>query len=87
MRPADDCPFPHGRVSVDPGPAATPDLVLTDPADAAVGLLAKRIDASDARSGASRWRGMSALSAASVLRWERPSGNPDLATASERTES
>ncbi len=39
----------EGRVSVSPGRAAAPDLVLTGPPDAAVGLLARRIDPAEAK--------------------------------------
>jgi DNA-binding HxlR family transcriptional regulator len=38
-----------GRVKVQPGQAAAPDLVLTGPPDATVGLLARRIDAAEAK--------------------------------------
>jgi DNA-binding HxlR family transcriptional regulator len=39
----------QGRVSVEPGQAAAPDLVLTGPPDAVVGLLARRINAAEAK--------------------------------------
>jgi DNA-binding HxlR family transcriptional regulator len=38
-----------GRVSVEPGQAAAPDLVLTGPPDATVELLARRIDPAEAK--------------------------------------
>jgi DNA-binding HxlR family transcriptional regulator len=38
-----------GKVNVEPGQAAAPDLVLTGPPDAVVGLLAHRISASNAK--------------------------------------
>jgi DNA-binding HxlR family transcriptional regulator len=57
----------EGRVSVQPGPAAAPDLVLTGPPDAAVGLLAHRIDATDARA-----RGLAVTGDARLLRRLRP---------------
>jgi hypothetical protein len=40
----------EGRVAVHPGPSAAPDLVLTGPPDATVGLIARRIEPADARS-------------------------------------
>jgi DNA-binding HxlR family transcriptional regulator len=39
----------EGRVSVHPGRAAAPDLVLTGPPDATIGLLAGRIKPADAK--------------------------------------
>ncbi len=39
----------EGRVEVEPGQAAAPDLVLTGPPDAVVGLLARRISADKAK--------------------------------------
>lgn len=39
----------EGRVSVDPGQAAAPDVVLTGPPDATVELLARRIDPAEAK--------------------------------------
>jgi DNA-binding HxlR family transcriptional regulator len=38
-----------GRVTVEPGQAAAPDLVLTGPPDAVVGLLARRISPKEAK--------------------------------------
>jgi DNA-binding HxlR family transcriptional regulator len=38
-----------GRVTVEPGRAASPDLVLTGPPDAVIGLLARRLDAAEAK--------------------------------------
>src|SRR6266851_2034348 len=56
-----------GQVTVQPGPAAAPDLVLTGPPDAAVGLLAHRIDAAEARV-----RGLAVTGDARILRRLRP---------------
>jgi DNA-binding HxlR family transcriptional regulator len=56
-----------GRVSVLPGPAAAPDLVLTGPPDAAIGLLAHRIDAAEART-----RGLAVTGDDRLLRRLRP---------------
>jgi len=39
----------EGRVSVEPGQAAAPDLVLTGPPDAVVGLLAGKLDTNEAK--------------------------------------
>ncbi len=39
----------QGRVTMEPGQAAAPDLVLTGPPDAVVGLLARKISASEAK--------------------------------------
>jgi DNA-binding HxlR family transcriptional regulator len=39
----------QGRVSVQPGQAAAPDLVLTGPPDAAVGLLARQVNPAEAK--------------------------------------
>jgi DNA-binding HxlR family transcriptional regulator len=39
----------EGRVSVQPGQAAAPDLVLTGPPDATIGLFARQIDAAQAK--------------------------------------
>jgi DNA-binding HxlR family transcriptional regulator len=38
-----------GRVTVEPGTAAAPDLVLTGPPEATIGLLAQRLQPADAR--------------------------------------
>jgi DNA-binding HxlR family transcriptional regulator len=53
----------EGRVSVSPGQAAAPDLVLTGPPDAAIGLLAGRINPDDARA-----RGLAITGDARLLR-------------------
>ncbi len=60
-----------GRVSVQPGRAAAPDLVLTGPPDAAVGLLARHIDPAEAKT-----RGLAITGEARLLRRLRPS-QPD----------
>ena len=39
----------QGRVTIEPGQAAAPDLVLTGPPDAVVGLLARKISANEAK--------------------------------------
>jgi len=57
----------RGRVSVQPGQAAAPDLVLTGPPDAAVGLLARRIDPAEART-----RGLAITGDVRLLRRLRP---------------
>lgn len=57
----------NGQVSVQPGQAAAPDLVLTGPPDAAVGLLARRIDPADART-----RGLAITGDVRLLRRLRP---------------
>jgi DNA-binding HxlR family transcriptional regulator len=76
-----------GRVSVAPGPAAAPDLVLTGPPDAAIGLLARRIDATEARA-----RGLAVTGDLRPLRRLRPAvpgadPKPALVKASERIHS
>jgi hypothetical protein len=76
-----------GRVSVLPGPAAAPDLVLTGPPDAAVGLLAQRIDVTEAKT-----RGLAVTGNTRLLRRLRPAvptpgRNTALAKASQRTQS
>ena len=66
-----------GRVRVDPGPAAAPDLVLTGPPDAAIGLIAHRIDAVEARA-----RGLAVTGDVRLLRRLRPAvPGPDQNTA------
>lgn len=57
----------EGRVAVTPGHAAAPDLVLTGPPDATVGLLARRIDTAEARS-----RGLAITGDVRLLRRLRP---------------
>jgi DNA-binding HxlR family transcriptional regulator len=56
-----------GRVTVEPGSAAAPDLVLTGPPDAVIGLFARRIDAETAKS-----RGVAITGDARRLRRLRP---------------
>jgi DNA-binding HxlR family transcriptional regulator len=56
-----------GRVSVQPGRAAAPDLVLTGPPDAIIGLLARQIDAADAKA-----RGLAITGGLRLLRRLRP---------------
>jgi len=63
-----------GKVSVEEGPAAAPDLVLTGPPDAVVGLLARRIDGREAEA-----RGLAVTGDRRLLRRLRP------ATASTAT--
>lgn len=57
----------QGRVIVQPGQAAAPDVVLTGPPDAAVGLLAQHIDAAEAKE-----RGLAITGDARLLRRLRP---------------
>jgi DNA-binding HxlR family transcriptional regulator len=57
-----------GRVTVERGPAAAPDLVLTGPPDAVVGLFARRIDVAEAKA-----RGVAVTGDARPLRKLRPS--------------
>jgi hypothetical protein len=68
-----------GRISVQPGQAAAPDLVLTGPPDVAVGLLARRIDPAEARG-----RGLAITDDLRLLRRLRPSLKGDLRTPSGR---
>jgi DNA-binding HxlR family transcriptional regulator len=56
-----------GRVSVQPGRAAAPDLVLTGPPDATIGLLAQQIDAAEAKA-----RGLAITGDVRLLRRLRP---------------
>jgi DNA-binding HxlR family transcriptional regulator len=56
-----------GRVSVERGTAAAPDLVLTGPPDAIVGLFARRIDVAEAKA-----RGLAVTGDARRLRKLRP---------------
>jgi DNA-binding HxlR family transcriptional regulator len=60
--------FVEGRVDVQPGRADAPDLVLTGPPDAAVGLLARQLDAAEARA-----HGLAITGDAGLLRRLRPS--------------
>lgn len=55
------------RVSVHPGRAAAPDLVLTGPPDATVGLLARRLDPAEAKT-----RGLAITGDVRLLRRLRP---------------
>jgi len=57
----------EGRVRVEPGPAAAPDLVLTGPADAVLGLFAHRLSLEDAKA-----RGLAVTGDARPLRRLRP---------------
>jgi DNA-binding HxlR family transcriptional regulator len=57
----------EGRVSVHPGHAAAPDLVLTGPPDATVALLARNVDAAEAKS-----RGVAVTGDVRLLRRLRP---------------
>jgi DNA-binding HxlR family transcriptional regulator len=57
----------EGRVHVQPGPAAAPDLVLTGPPDATIGLLAHRIGPAEARAS-----GLAITGDADLLRQLRP---------------
>ena len=59
-----------GRVGVEPGRADAPDLVLTGPPDAVIGLLARRIDAAEAKS-----RGLAITGDPRVLRPLRPAAS------------
>jgi DNA-binding HxlR family transcriptional regulator len=59
----------NGRVTVHSGPARAPDLVLTGPADATVGLLARHVDPSAAKA-----RGLAITGDVRVLRQLRPTG-------------
>jgi DNA-binding HxlR family transcriptional regulator len=68
----------NGRVSVHTGRAAAPDLVLTGPPDAAVGLLARRIDRTEAQA-----RGLAITGDGRLLRRLRP--NLPLPTPAEPT--
>ncbi|GAB2665959.1 winged helix-turn-helix transcriptional regulator [Nocardia goodfellowii] len=61
----------NGEISVHPGQAGAPDLVLTGPPDAAVGLLAHRIDPAEAKS-----RGLAITGDIGLLRRLRPSVPP-----------
>jgi DNA-binding HxlR family transcriptional regulator len=68
-----------GRVRVLPGRADAPDLVLTGPPDAVVGLLARRIDAGQAKA-----RGLAVTGDVRVLRRLRPSESATGAPAAAR---
>jgi DNA-binding HxlR family transcriptional regulator len=57
----------EGRVRVEPGPAAAPDLVLTGPADAVLGLLTHRLTVEEAKA-----RGLAVTGDARPLRRLRP---------------
>jgi DNA-binding HxlR family transcriptional regulator len=57
----------EGRVSVQPGRAAAPDLVLTGPPDVTIGLLAWQIDAAEANA-----RGLAITGDLRLLRRLRP---------------
>jgi len=68
----------EGRVTTEPGSAAAPDLVLTGPPDATVGLLAHRIDAGEAKA-----LGVAVTGDARLLRRLRPTAL-NAATAPQR---
>jgi DNA-binding HxlR family transcriptional regulator len=69
-----------GRVSVHEGAAAAPDLVLTGRPDAALGLIAHRLDAREAKE-----RGVAITGDARLLRRLRPYGpSPTKASAARR---
>jgi DNA-binding HxlR family transcriptional regulator len=57
----------EGGVSVQPGRAAAPDVVLTGPPDATIGLLARQIDAAEAKA-----RGVAITGNPRLLRRLRP---------------
>jgi DNA-binding HxlR family transcriptional regulator len=57
----------EGRVTAHPGHASAPDLVLTGPPDVTVGLLARHIDANEARA-----RGLAVTGDVRLLRRLRP---------------
>jgi DNA-binding HxlR family transcriptional regulator len=57
-----------GRVGVEPGRAAAPDLVLTGPPDATIGLLARVIDEAEAKA-----RGLAVTGDVRLLEGLRPS--------------
>lgn len=57
----------QGVVSVQPGQAAAPDLVLTGPPDAVIGLLAQRVDVAEAKA-----RGLAVTGDVRLLRRLRP---------------
>jgi DNA-binding HxlR family transcriptional regulator len=57
----------EGRVSVQPGRAAAPDLVLTGPPDATIGLLARQVDVAEANA-----RGLAITGDVRLLRRLRP---------------
>ncbi|MGW0248487.1 hypothetical protein ACWDYH_17825 [Nocardia goodfellowii] len=61
----------NSEISVHPGQASAPDLVLTGPPDAAIGLLAHRIDPAEAKS-----RGPAITGDIGLLRRLRPSVPP-----------
>src|SRR5262245_50015352 len=57
----------EGRVRVEPGPSAAPDLVLTGPADAVLGLLTHQLTVDEAKA-----RGLAVTGDARPLRRLRP---------------
>jgi DNA-binding HxlR family transcriptional regulator len=65
----------EGVVTVHAGQATAPDLVLTGPPDATVGLLARRIDAAEAKA-----RGLAITGDARLLRRLRPTPHTPTAT-------
>jgi DNA-binding HxlR family transcriptional regulator len=67
-----------GRVNVQPGQAAAPDLVLTGPPDAALGLLARQIDPAEAKT-----LGLAVTGDVRLLRRLRPNPPDALPTPAE----
>lgn len=72
----------EGRVAVERGPAASPDLVLTGAPDAVVGLLARRVTLDEAKA-----RGLAITGDARVLRRLRPVAPPAPAMAASKGRS
>jgi DNA-binding HxlR family transcriptional regulator len=70
----------EGRVSVQPGQAAAPDLVLTGPPDAAIGLLARQINPAEAKT-----HGLAVTGDVRPLRRLRPHPPDAPATSAEPT--
>jgi DNA-binding HxlR family transcriptional regulator len=68
-----------GRVSVHEGAASAPDVVLTGPPDATLGLIAHRLDARQAKE-----RGVAITGDARLLRRLRPSGRTTAKAGSTR---
>jgi hypothetical protein len=68
-----------GRVSVHEGPASAPDVVLTGPPDAALGLIAHRLDAREAKE-----RGVAITGDVRLLRRLRPIGRTTAKAGSTR---
>jgi len=68
-----------GRVRVEPGPAAAPDLVLTGPPDAAIGLLTHRLTLEEAKA-----RGLAVTGDPRPLRRLRPNAAAAAAREGDR---